>query len=69
MGAKDKKTSNKCVGNSIVAICFVGIVLVLLGFLFIEPILNVLGISGYDARCQEFTKQYLMIILMGIPFY
>lgn len=64
-----RKTSNKCVGNSIVAICFVGIVLALLGFLFIEPILNVLGISGYDARCQEFTKQYLMIILMGIPLY
>ncbi len=69
LGSKDKKTSNKCVGNSIVAVVVLGLLLTIIGFLFMEPILNILGINGYDARCQEFTKQYLTIILMGIPFY
>ncbi len=69
LGSKDKKTSNKCVGNSIIAVVFVGLVLAFVGFLLMNPILDVLGISGYDVRCQEFTKQYLTIILMGVPFY
>jgi putative MATE family efflux protein len=29
----------------------------------------VLGANGYDATTQQFTKQYLTIILAGIPFY
>lgn len=69
LGSKDKKTSNKCVGNSVVAVVLFGLLLTLIGFLLMGPILNVLGISGYDIRCQEFTKQYLTIILMGVPFY
>lgn len=69
LGSKDKKTSNKCVGNSIVAVVIVGFLLTIVGFLLMEPILNVLGMNGYDARCQTFTKQYLTIILLGVPFY
>lgn len=69
LGSKDGETSNKCVGNSIIAVVVAGLLLTLIGFLLMNPILEVLGTSGYDIRCQEFTKQYLTIILMGIPFY
>lgn len=69
LGAKDEKTSNKCVGNSIVSVIVLSLILVLIGFVFMGPILNVLGANGYDARCQLFTKQYFIIILCGIPFY
>lgn len=69
LGSKDKKTSNKCVGNSIIIVIVVGILLTLFGFLLMNPILNVLGINGYDLRCQEFTQKYLTIILIGVPFY
>lgn len=69
LGSKDEKTSNKCVGNAIVTIILLSIILVILGFVFMEPILNVLGANGYDERCQEFTKQYLTIILYGLPFF
>lgn len=69
LGSKDEKTSNKCVGNAIVTVIILSIILVILGFAFMQPILNVLGANGYDERCQEFTKQYLTIILCGIPFY
>ncbi|MDE5538931.1 MAG: MATE family efflux transporter, partial [Bacilli bacterium] len=69
LGSKDKDTSHKCVGNAIIAVIIVGLLLTLIGFLFMNQILDVLGISGYDLRCQEFTRTYLTIILMGIPFY
>ena len=69
LGSKDEKTSKKCVGNAIIAVILLSIILVILGFVFMEPILNVLGANGYDERCQQFTKQYLTIILCGIPFF
>lgn len=69
LGSKDEKTSKKCVGNAIVAVILLSIILVIVGFVFMKPILNLLGANGYDERCQEFTEQYLMIILCGIPFF
>ena len=69
LGAKDEKTSNKCVGNAIISLIVSSIILVLLGFLFKDSILNLLGISGYNSICQEYTKQYYTIILIGTPFY
>lgn len=69
LGSKDEKTSNKCVGNAIIIVIVLSLVLIALSFVFMEPILNVLGANGYDARCQEFTKQYFTIILCGAPFY
>jgi len=69
LGSQDKNTSNKCIGNAIVSIIVVGLLLMILGIVFMNPILNILGINGYSQTCQEFTKQYLMIILLGVPFY
>lgn len=69
LGSKDEKTSNRCVGNAIIAIILLSILLVCFGFIFMKPILNVLGVNGYDERCQIFTKQYYTIILCGTPFY
>jgi putative MATE family efflux protein len=69
LGAKDEKTSNKCVGNAIVAVILLSIILVVLGFVFIKPVFNILGVNGYDEKCIEFTEQYYKIILCGVPFY
>jgi len=69
LGATDEKTSNKCVGNAIIAVILFSIILVALGFVFMEPIFSVLGINGYDERCRLFTEQYYKIILCGVPFY
>lgn len=69
LGAKDEKTSNKAIGNAILSVIIFSIILVIIGFLFMGPILNVLGANGYDERCQIFTKQYFIIILCGVPFY
>ncbi len=69
LGAKDEKTSNKSVGNAIVAVILFSIILVALGFLLMKPIFSVLGVNGYDERCKLFTEQYYKIILCGVPFY
>ncbi len=69
LGAKDKKTSNKCVGNAIIAVILLSILLVVVGFIFMKPIFSVLGVNGYNERCRLFTEQYYIIILCGTPFY
>lgn len=69
MGSKDEKTSNKSVGNAIIAVIVFSIILVALGLIFMEPIFSILGVNGYDQNCQEFTKIYYTIILCGVPFY
>lgn len=69
LGAKDNKTSNKSVGNAIIAVILFSIILLILGLVFMKPILGILGVNGYDERCKLFTEQYYMIILCGVPFY
>ena len=69
LGAKDEKTSNKCIGNAIIAVILFSIILVALGLIFMRPIFSVLGVNGYDERCRVFTEQYYKIILCGTPFY
>lgn len=69
LGSKDEKTSNKCVGNTIVAVIIASLLLVAAGFAFKGAIFNVLGVNGYSAECQTFTSQYYKIILCGVPFY
>lgn len=64
-----KKTSNKSLGNAIITVILLSIILVIVGFIFMKPIFSLLGVNGYDERCQEFTKQYYTIILCGTPFY
>lgn len=69
LGAKDEKTSNKSVGNAIIAVILLSIILVVVGFIFMKPILGLLGVNGYDERCIQFTENYYKIILCGTPFY
>ncbi len=69
LGAKDEKTSNKSVGNAIVAVILFSVILVIVGFLLMKSILGLLGVNGYDERCILFTQQYYKIILCGTPFY
>ena len=69
LGAKDEKTSNKSVGNAIIAVIILSIILLIVGFIFMKPIFTILGVNGYDEKCILYTEQYYKIILCGIPFY
>ena len=69
LGSKDERTSNKCVGNAIIAVIISSIILVIIGFLAMKPIFTILGVNGYNEQCKAFTEQYYKIILCGTPFY
>ncbi len=66
LGAKDEKTSEKCVGNALIISIISGIILMILGFVFKNYILNIFGVT--DASF-DYANSYMKIILIGIPFY
>lgn len=69
LGAKDDKTTKKCIGNALIVSIIFGILLMIIGFIAQNPILKFLGVSGYNETTQIYTKQYITIILAGVPFY
>lgn len=69
LGAKDDNTTKKCIGNALIVSLAFGVLLTGIGFAAEDPILKVLGVSGYSETTQLFTKQYMTIILAGVPFY
>ncbi len=69
LGAKDNETTKKCIGNSILISIIFGILLMIIGFSAEDPILKLLGVSGYNETTKIFTKQYMTIVLAGVPFY
>lgn len=69
LGAKDNKTTKKSIGNAIIVSLVFGILLMVVGFAAQNPILKLLGVSGYSETTQIFTSQYMTIILAGVPFY
>ena len=69
LGAKDSKTSQKSIGNTFILILISSLVLTVLGFLFKDNILSLLGTNGYSLECQKYALSYLTIILIGLPFY
>lgn len=66
LGAKDTKTGNKCVANSIVASACCGLALALLGLVLREPILQLCGVTP---ESHAYATVYFNIILIGMPFY
>lgn len=65
LGEKNQKEANKTLGNVFVLLAGSGIVLMLLGFLFMDPLLYAFG-AREDTL--EYAKIYTSIILIGAPF-
>ena len=66
LGKKDNKTANKCVGNSIIISFLLGIIITLIGVIFKEGTLSLFGVTK---NTYGYAKDYLNIILIGMPFY
>lgn len=66
LGGADHKTSHKCIGNGIVLSVVVGILLMVAGFLFTDPLLRLFGVTEAS---YSYAWEYMRIILVGIPFY
>lgn len=66
LGSGDHKISHKCIGNGIFLSGVVGIVLMILGFMFTDPLLRLFGVTEAS---YTYAWDYMRIILIGIPFY
>lgn len=66
LGSGDQETGHRCIGNGIVLTLIIGFTLAAIGFLFTDPLLRLFGVT--DA-CYDYARDYMRIILTGIPFY
>ena len=66
LGSGDQETSHKCIGNGILATVFIGIVMTAAGFLFSDQILRLFGVTEAS---YPYAREYMEVILIGIPFY
>ena len=65
LGRKDTKQAGKIVGNGILLMTFMGILYLILGEMFLTPLLNIFG-STREVR--PYARQYAGIVLLGMPF-
>ena len=65
-GRKDTKYVHKGIGNSILINFVISIIFVILGFIFMEPLLRIFGASDVTLGL---AKEYFTIILIFIPVY
>ncbi len=66
MGANDFEKASKVAGNSFVVSFCLGLVLGLLGLLFIDPLLKLFGATD---TILPYAKEYMQIIFLGMPFF
>lgn len=66
LGKKDTKNANKGIGNSIIIMLIISLIITVLGFVFQNQILQIFGVTD---GTYVYAKDYLFVILIGIPFY
>lgn len=64
-GRKDTKSSHKAIGNSILVTLIISLIIVLIGFLFTD---NILELFGATSSSINYARDYFIIILSFIPF-
>ena len=66
LGSDSRETSHRCVGNEIIITGTIGIILMVIGLIFID---NILKIFGVTEGSYKYALEYMYIILLGIPFF
>lgn len=66
LGKGDEETGRRCVGHAAVLIVVVGIVLMTVGFVWMDPLLRLFGVTEAS---YAYAYEYFQVILLGIPFY
>lgn len=66
LGGGRREMSRRCAGNGIVLTALAGLALSALGFLFSDQILTLFGATE---ACYDYAREYLLIILTGIPCF
>lgn len=65
MGEKREDEAEKTLGNLFVLLLGMGVIVAVLGLVFLDPMLRVFGAT--DAT-MEYSRQYTSILLLGAPF-
>lgn len=66
LGKGDSETGKHAIGNSIISIALIGVLISIFGFMFADQILYFFGATE---NCFSYAREYLLVILLGIPFY
>ncbi len=66
LGAKDYEKAYKVAGNSFAVSFFLGLMLSILGLIFIEPLLKLFGATN---TILPYAKEYMQIVFIGMPFF
>lgn len=65
LGEKNEEEANKTLGNVFVLLTVFGVVIMVLGFLFLDPLLYAFGARE---NTIDYARTYTIIILLGAPF-
>ena len=65
LGQKKEEEAEKTLNNNFMLSIITGIVLAMIGFIFMEPILRLFGATE---SIMPYAKDYASIILIGVPF-
>ena len=68
LGANNKESAHKSIGNSIVLCIACSIILTAVYLIFAEPILTLFG-GKVNEETHLYSKEYFFWITLGIPFY
>ncbi len=66
LGRGDKENAVKSAGNGIILTLICAVLLTVVGFVFEEGLLRLFGVTE---ECYKYAKDYMDVILAGIPFY
>ncbi len=66
LGRGDGECAHKSIGNGIVLVAVVAFFLTTVGFVWEDFVLRIFGVTS---TCYGYAKEYLDIILVGLPFY
>ena len=66
LGKRDREGADKVFSSSLFISCVCGVLILIFGFIFFEPMLRLLGSKASDVL--EYSKQYALYVLIAAPF-
>lgn len=66
LGRNDKDSANKGVNNGFIITVLLGVILLIVGVCFQEPLLKLFGVTE---KSYAMTKDYMFWIVIGLPFF
>ncbi|HRV73646.1 MAG TPA: MATE family efflux transporter [Eubacteriales bacterium] len=68
LGAGERGDASRSIGNAVMLCIALGLALTTCCFIFMEPILSLFG-GKVNAQTYEYSREYFIWIVMGVPFY